>query len=119
MPFPEDPEDMPAQPRRFRPRSRFGSGPGRTPGLRSEVRPKVSPETRALVSLLADEDPKIMGLVRENLARLGPAGFPALQEACGSPDPRLRARARHVLALLSLDQVEKDLKDLAGADDTS
>ncbi len=79
----------------------------------------VNPEIRALVSLLADDDPKIASLVREKLAQFGSSAFPALREACESSDPRLRIRARHTLAFLSLDQIETDLREMSASDDLS
>lgn len=77
-----------------------------------------SAEIKALVSLLADEDPKIAGMIWEHLTRLGPAALPALREASEASDPRLRARARYSLAQLSLDEVERTLQGMASVEET-
>lgn len=74
-------------------------------------------EIRALVSLLADEDSKIVGMVWEHLNRLGSEALPALREAGEGPDPRLRVRARHALQVISLDDVERTLQFLSSGDD--
>lgn len=70
-------------------------------------------QIKALVSLLGDDDPRVGGLIWENLARLGPDAIPALREACEDPDPRLRLRARHALDQLAYDQIEFDLRLIA------
>ncbi len=67
-------------------------------------------QIKALVSLLGDDDPRVGGLIWENLTRLGPEAIPALREACEDPDPRLRLRARHALDQLAYDQIEFDLR---------
>jgi hypothetical protein len=72
-------------------------------------------EIRALVSLLADDDAKIVAMVWDNLGQLGHEAIPALQEASEGADPRLRARARHALNLISLDEIERTLQTLASA----
>jgi regulator of sirC expression with transglutaminase-like and TPR domain len=74
-------------------------------------------ELRALVSLLSDDDPKILAMVWDHLGRLGFEAIPALQEAGECPDPRLRARARHALNLISLDDIEQSLHAIAAGDE--
>jgi len=76
-----------------------------------------SAEIRALVSLLADEDPKIVATVWEHLARLGFEAIPGLKEASEGPDPQLRLRARHALQAISLDDIEHVLQSISGAAD--
>ena len=82
----------------------------KSPGDSSEAATDPSTEVRALVSLLADEDPKITGMVWEHLNRLGTAAIPALREASEAADPVLRARARHALGQLSLESISRKLR---------
>jgi hypothetical protein len=78
--------------------------------------PKIS-EIRALVSLLADEDPRITDMVWERLSGMGADALPALRAACEDTDPVLRLRARHALDILAFERLEDDLRDIAEADD--
>jgi regulator of sirC expression with transglutaminase-like and TPR domain len=74
-------------------------------------------ELRALVSLLADDDPRITDMVWDRLSRMGPDALPALRAACEDADPVLRTRARHALDVLSFEQLEEDLQAIADSDD--
>lgn len=78
--------------------------------------PTIS-EIRALVSLLADEDPRIADMVWERLSGMGADALPALRVACEDTDPVLRLRARHALDILAFEQLEDDLRDIADAED--
>lgn len=74
-------------------------------------------EVRALVSLLADEDEKILSIVWEHLLEMGTAAIPSLQEAVEAKDVRLRLRVRHLLQRIQLDDVERELRELARLSD--
>jgi hypothetical protein len=74
-------------------------------------------EIRALVSLLADEDPRITDMVWERLSGMGADALPSLRAACEDTDPVLRLRARHALDILAFEQLEDALRDIADADD--
>ncbi len=76
-------------------------------------------EIRALVSLLADENPRITDMVWERLSGMGADALPALRAACEDTDPVLRLRARHALDILAFEQLEADLRAIADADDAS
>jgi regulator of sirC expression with transglutaminase-like and TPR domain len=77
---------------------------------------KVS-EYRALVSLLADEDVKILHTVWEHLLKVGPQAIPYLREASDDPDPRKRIRARHIMARISAEALEAQFRTLASRDE--
>lgn len=70
-------------------------------------------EARALVSLLGDEDEKILAMVWEHLLEMGAEATPFLEEAVEAKDPRLRMRARHLLSRIRLDLVERELHELS------
>jgi len=74
-------------------------------------------ELRALTSLLSDNDKKIIGMVWENLVKLGAVSLPYLQEVSEHADPRVRLRARRICAEIRSDQLEKLYSLLAGMDD--
>jgi regulator of sirC expression with transglutaminase-like and TPR domain len=74
-------------------------------------------EIDSLVSLLADEDPKIYGMVADQLLGLGATGVPHLKRAAEAPDPRLRLRARHLLHRIVLDGLEQEFAALSGLGD--
>jgi regulator of sirC expression with transglutaminase-like and TPR domain len=76
-------------------------------------------EYRALISLLADEDPKVLHTVWEHLLEIGIPALPHLREASEAPDPRTRLRARHVMARIVLEDLEKQFQLLAARDDAS
>jgi len=71
----------------------------------------------ALVSLLADEDPKIHAMVVEHLLELGRNAMPHLRTAAEASDPRLRLRARNLMQRIVLDEVEAELADLSQLSD--
>ncbi len=71
---------------------------------------------QALVSLLADDDPRIAELVWKHLVELGDDALPELRRASEAGDPKLRARARHSLSLLLTEQVERELSLLTSGD---
>jgi regulator of sirC expression with transglutaminase-like and TPR domain len=70
-------------------------------------------EIRALTSLLTDDDERIVGMVWDNLVRLGSRALPYLAEAREDPDPRLRIRARYVTQRIQTDQLERQFRQLA------
>ncbi|MBP7669246.1 MAG: transglutaminase family protein [Candidatus Eisenbacteria bacterium] len=70
-------------------------------------------EIRALTSLLTDDDERIVGMVWDNLVRLGPRALPYLAEAREAADPRLRIRARYVTQRIQTDQLERQFRQLA------
>lgn len=76
-------------------------------------------EIRALISLLADEDRKIVTMVWENLLRLDRIALPHLEEVFEHADPRLRMRARHVAAQIRAATLELQFQDLAALDEAS
>jgi regulator of sirC expression with transglutaminase-like and TPR domain len=76
-------------------------------------------ECRALVSLLADEDPKVVHAVWEHLLELGPPALTYLREASEDPNPRTRIRARHIMARIILEDLESQFQTLAARDDES
>jgi regulator of sirC expression with transglutaminase-like and TPR domain len=71
----------------------------------------------ALVSLLADEDPKIHAMVVEHLLDLGRNAMVHLRSAAEASDPRLRLRARNLMQRIVLDEVEAELADLSQLSD--
>jgi regulator of sirC expression with transglutaminase-like and TPR domain len=74
---------------------------------------KTQEQHRALVSLLGDEDPKILTMVRELLLKAGPAVVPALEEGAEHRDPRVRIRSRHILARIRADLLEEEFNKIA------
>ncbi len=76
-------------------------------------------ELRALISLLSDDDQKIVAMVWENLLALGEASLPFLEDVSEAPDPRLRLRARHVASQILTELLEKRFADLADQDEGS
>lgn len=76
-------------------------------------------EYRALISLLADDDLKVLHTVWEHLLEIGSAALPHLREASEAPDPRTRLRARHVMARIILEDLERQFQSLASRDDAS
>ncbi len=74
-------------------------------------------ELRALISLLSDNDRKIVAMVRENLIRFGEVSLPFLQESAEHTDPRVRLRARSIVSEIRNDQLEKHYVHLARMDD--
>lgn len=70
-------------------------------------------EIEALVSLLADEDQKIFGMVTDHLMRLGSEAVPALKTAAEESDVRMRIRSRHVLQRIFQEDLEREFRDLA------
>lgn len=80
--------------------ARAGAGTDLTEGLKS-----------ALLTLLADEDPAVIGAARTRILAAGPGARPWLRQHTLSPDPRLR---RQVLDLLrQMGQQEADNAFLA------
>lgn len=76
-------------------------------------------EIRALISLLADDDEKIVGMVWENLLRLREVALPYLYEVIEHADARMRLRARHVASRIHAEVLEQRFRDLAARDDAS
>ncbi|MFH1143815.1 MAG: transglutaminase family protein [Candidatus Eisenbacteria bacterium] len=93
---------------------RVGQVRGREGRSGAGVREKDSArEIRALTSLLTDDDERIVGMVWENLVRLGSRALPFLAEAREDPDPRLRIRARYVTQRIHGDHLERQFRHLA------
>ncbi len=76
-------------------------------------------EYRALVSLLADDDVKVLHAIWEHLLEVGPPALSYLREAAEDPDPRTRLRARHIMARIVLEDLEAQFQSLAVRDDAS
>lgn len=76
-----------------------------------------SVEIEALVSLLADDDSKIVSMVREHLLRLGSDAVPSLKVASEHTDPRLRIRVRHVLQRILQEELEREFREMASQPD--
>ena len=76
-------------------------------------------EYRALVSLLADDDQKVLHAVWEHLLEVGPPALAYLKEASEDPDPKTRVRARHVMSRIALEDLELKFQSLAALDDGS
>jgi regulator of sirC expression with transglutaminase-like and TPR domain len=70
-------------------------------------------EYRALVSLLADEDAKVLHTVWEHLLKIGSPALPYLHEASEDPDPRKRIRARQIMARITAESLEEQFRSLA------
>jgi regulator of sirC expression with transglutaminase-like and TPR domain len=74
-------------------------------------------EYRALVSLLADDDLKVLHTIWEHLLEVGPPALAYLREASEDPDPRTRLRARHIMAQIVLEDLESQFQALAAHSD--
>lgn len=74
-------------------------------------------EYRALISLLADDDVKVLHTIWEHLLEVGPSALAYLREASEDTDPRTRIRARHIMARIVLEDLEKQFQLLAARDD--
>jgi len=93
---------------------RVGQIRGREGRSEPSVRERDSArEIRALTSLLTDDDERIVGMVWDNLVRLGMRALPYLAEAREDADPRLRIRARYVTQRIQTDQLERQFRHLA------
>jgi regulator of sirC expression with transglutaminase-like and TPR domain len=77
-----------------------------------------SGQVRALISLLSDDDQKIVAMVWENLLGLGEASLPFLEEVSEHADPRLRLRARHVASQIRAEVLEGQFHNLSSREDT-
>ncbi len=93
-------------------------GPGNRPKA-GAVRLPAEAELRALISLLADDDHKIVAMVRDNLMSMGKPALPLLEEVFEHADPRLRLRARHVASQIRVDVLETLFRQLAASDEAS
>ncbi len=85
-----------------------------------ELRPATEwPDSQieALVSLLADDDERILSMVRENLARVGERALPALRKISEDPDPRLRLRARQVARQIEVASLRRAFWELGSRPD--
>ncbi|MBD3301204.1 MAG: hypothetical protein GF346_02000 [Candidatus Eisenbacteria bacterium] len=76
-------------------------------------------EYRALVSLLADDDVKVLHTVWEHLLEVGPPALVYLREASEDPDPKTRIRARHIMSRIVLEDLELQFQSLAAREDDS
>jgi regulator of sirC expression with transglutaminase-like and TPR domain len=86
-------------------------------GGRGRKRMDDDRELRALISLLSDDDQKIVSMVWENLVRLGAPSLPYLDEVAEHRDPRLRLRARHVAEHIRTEQLERQFVAMAAQDE--
>jgi len=84
---------------------------------RGRRRRNADRELRALISLLSDDDQKIVSMVWDNLLRLGVDSLPYLEEVAEHPDPRLRLRARHVAAQIRAEVLETQFLALAAQEE--
>ena len=82
-------------------------------------KPLTEREYRALISLLADDDVKVLHTVWEHLLEIGTPALSYLREASEDPDPRTRLRARHVMARIVLEDLEEQFQSLAARDGPS
>ncbi len=97
---------------------RVGEVPGSASRRRAGMRGRYSArEIRALTSLLADENEKIVAMIWENLVRLGARALPYLAEVREHPDPRMRLRARHVAMRIQGEVLERRFRRLAASSD--
>lgn len=74
-------------------------------------------EYRALVSLLADDDVKVLHTIWEHLLEVGPPALAYLREASEDPDPRTRLRARHIMSRIVIEDLESQFRALAAGSD--
>lgn len=74
-------------------------------------------EYRALISLLADEDVRVLHTVWEHLMEIGPPALAYLREASEDSDPRTRMRARHIMQRIQAEELEERFAKIAAADD--
>jgi regulator of sirC expression with transglutaminase-like and TPR domain len=95
---------------------RVGEVPGSASRSTTWVRGRPNArEIRALISLLGDESQRVVGMVWENLLRLGPRSLPYLVEVHEHADPRLRFRARTIIARIQAEQLERRFRQLAAS----
>lgn len=74
-------------------------------------------EYRALISLLADEDVRVLQTVWEHLLEIGAPALAYLREAAEDPDPRTRIRARHIMQRIQAEDLEERFSKIAAAED--
>jgi len=67
---------------------------------------------RALISLLEDNNPKVLAAVRERLLDLGPGSVAHLRTAMQDDNPRLRMRARDLLEEMEVRELEPQVVEL-------
>jgi regulator of sirC expression with transglutaminase-like and TPR domain len=82
-------------------------------------KPLTESEYRALISLLADDDVKVLHTIWEHLLEIGTPALAFLREASEDADPRTRLRARHVMARIILEDLEGQFQSLAARDESS
>ncbi|MEZ4651128.1 MAG: transglutaminase-like domain-containing protein [Candidatus Eisenbacteria bacterium] len=78
---------------------------------------KTPEEIEALVSLLADEDPRIYEIVAGHVRELGETAVPVLERWIEDSDARIRMRCRHLLQEIQAGEVDRDLEAIAHASD--
>lgn len=76
-------------------------------------------EVKALISLLLDDDPKILNMVWDHLLEIGEPALPLLEAASEAPEPRIRIRSRHAASRIRLELLEQQFQGLALRDDAS
>ncbi len=76
-------------------------------------------EYRALISLLADEDVRVLQTVWEHLMEIGPPALAYLREASEDPDPRTRIRARHIMQRIQIEDLESRFTKIAASEDAA
>jgi len=77
----------------------------------------MNKELMALISLLGDDDPKILSMVWAHLLKVSDKALPLLEAASEDPDPKIRIRARYAVARIRLDLLEQQFQTLALQDD--
>jgi regulator of sirC expression with transglutaminase-like and TPR domain len=77
------------------------------------MQPPDPARLRALVSLLADDSPRVVAEARRALRELGPLALPALEAAIAQGDARLRARARLARDDVRVHLLERELRRVA------
>ncbi|MFO0984171.1 MAG: transglutaminase-like domain-containing protein [Planctomycetota bacterium] len=71
---------------------------------------------RALISLLPDENPRVLSMVRDRLLEMGSTAVPQLRDASVDDDPRLRLRARDLLEEMEIRDLEPQVVELLRAE---
>jgi regulator of sirC expression with transglutaminase-like and TPR domain len=79
----------------------------------------MNKELMALISLLGDDDPKILSMVWGHLLKVSDKALPLLEAASEDPDPKIRIRARYAVARIRLDLLERRFQTLALQDDAA
>jgi regulator of sirC expression with transglutaminase-like and TPR domain len=73
----------------------------------------------ALVTLLADDDPRVGETIAQHLKDIGAAALPALEDAAASTNPLLGERARHLVGDLKRDAALEAIRALGAREPVS